>query len=210
MSTGRPVPLAGLDNLPGSNSYVSTGFAFAMVVIFTFGIQFLRARVPFVDKKAMNIIRAISVLTVSLPRSIIKPYTNVQSQAVICIYRLVTLSYHSTFLNVLPSPPYPLTNATSKATFYIFHALPELLIAGYIQTINLRAVFNTGPWGDWQGSDRRGGIPRLRQNGVFVDGVGVEAEKTPGQKKWNWPRWVLWLVGRSGAREEPTLVSQRV
>lgn len=61
------------------NSYVSTGFAFAMVVIFTFGIQYLRARVPFVDRKAMNIISAIAMLTVSLPRLTFQPSTNLYS-----------------------------------------------------------------------------------------------------------------------------------
>lgn len=116
-------------------------------------------------------------------------------QCVICVYRLSTLHYTSSFLNILPSPPYPLTNPAAKALFYVFHAAPELITALYIQTVNLRKVFNTGPYGDWQGSDRRGGIPRLRKDGVFVNGVGIESEESTG-KKWNWPRWMLWIVGK--------------
>ncbi|KAG8938226.1 hypothetical protein FRC00_000441, partial [Tulasnella sp. 408] len=97
---------------------------------------------------------------------------------IVPIYRLIVLHYTTSFLNVLPSTPplYPtdsLTTTASKATFYIFHALPELILAWTIQTLNLRAVFNTGPFGDWRGSDKKYGIPQLREKGVYVDGVGV-------------------------------------
>ncbi|KAG8894390.1 hypothetical protein FRB99_001309 [Tulasnella sp. 403] len=99
------------------------------------------------------------------------------------VFRLRTPS-----LNVLGTPPssplYPpdsLTTTPSKVTFYLFHCLPELIIATFIQHMNLRAVFNTGPFGDWRGTDRGSGIPQLRQNGVYVDGVGVPKKTTKRQ-----------------------------
>lgn len=98
------------------------------------------------------------------------------------MYRFVALAFRTNELLVIP--PYRLS-AALKATFYIFHALPELLIAWYIQTVNIRRVFNTSPWGDYQDvkKERKEGPPRLRQNGLIVDGVGVEPLKKEGKEK---------------------------
>lgn len=108
------------------------------------------------------------------------------------------MHYRTSFLNVLPSSPplYPdssLTSAGHKATFYIFHSLPEYLVALYIQTSNLRAIFNTGPFGDWRASDRRGGIPRLRKDGVYVDDVGIAPQ---GERPFKPPLWWVKLRGQ--------------
>ena len=56
-----------------------------------------------------------------------------------------------------------------------------------IQSVNLRKKLNTGPFGDWRASDRRGGIPRLRKDGVEKDEVGVAQV---GPTPWKAPRWV--------------------
>ncbi|KAG8888019.1 hypothetical protein FRB99_004176 [Tulasnella sp. 403] len=120
-----------------------------------------------------------------------QPNTNSnRPQAIVPIYRLTVLHHRTTSLNVLGTPPssplYPpdsLTTTPSKVTFYLFHCLPELIIATYIQSMNLRAVFNTGPFGDWGLMDKGFGIPQLRQNGVYVDGVGVPKKKKTTKRR---------------------------
>jgi len=113
--------------------------------------------------------------------------------AIVPIYRLTVLHYTIPTLNALGSsattlyPAGSLTSRPAKAVFYVLHALPELIAACMIQSVNLRKKLNTGPFGDWRASDRRGGIPRLRKDGVEVDGVGVAQV---GPTPWKPPRWV--------------------
>lgn len=151
--------------------YASTATALFLFLAWLVVLLSIRRRIQWLDRRAIDWICFILGFSCIVP-----------------IYRLVVLHYTTSFLNVLPSTPplYPsdsLTTPASKATFYIFHSLPELILAWTIQTLNLRAVFNTGPFGDWRGSDKKSGIVRLREKGVYVEGVGVpkeEAKKDQG------------------------------
>ncbi|KAG9049571.1 hypothetical protein FS837_009909 [Tulasnella sp. UAMH 9824] len=141
--------------------YASSATALFFFVTYLAVLLTIRRRIQWLDRRAIDWVCFILVGSCIVP-----------------IYRLAVLHYTTSFLNVLPSTPplYPtdsLTTTASKATFYIFHALPELILAWTIQTLNLRAVFNTGPFGDWRGSDKKYGIVQLREKGVYVDGVGV-------------------------------------
>lgn len=128
------------------------------------------------------------------------------SKSVIPLYRLIALSSTSSFFNILPEPPYPLTSAGAKALFYIFHVLPEIVVAWFIQSANVRALFNTGPWGDSQNIKSKGPPPRLRVEGVVVDGVGVENEKDGVEDEscrwrrlWKWrPDWRMGVKEAEG------------
>lgn len=141
--------------------YASASTALFFFVAYLVALLAIRRRIQWLDRRAIDWVCFILAVSCIVP-----------------IYRLVVLHYTTSFLNILPSTPplYPsssLTTTTSKATFYIFHSLPELILAWTIQTLNLRKVFNTGPFGDWRGSDRKYGIVQLREKGVYVDGVGV-------------------------------------
>lgn len=95
----------------------------------------------------------------------------------------------TSIVNTLPLPPSPLyppnslTSTASKVTFYLFQSLPELILAYFIQSANLRRICNTNPHGDWPVSDKDG-VLRLREGGVIVDGVGVGEDPTPPKAKW--------------------------
>jgi len=105
---------------------------------------------------------------------------------IVPIYRL-TVMYNRT--PYLPGPGQipdtstysSLTTRGSKIFFYAFHTVPELAVTVTLQSINVRRMFNTGSFGDWRWSDKRG-IPRLRENGVHVDGVGIEMKKGKGKR----------------------------
>ncbi|KAG8898635.1 hypothetical protein FRB99_007245 [Tulasnella sp. 403] len=152
--------------------YLSSGAAVVLIVAFVVILRYVQPRIRYLDRRAVDIVCCICAFTAIVP-----------------IYRLTILHHRTTSLNVLGTPPssplYPpdsLTTTPSKVTFYLFHCLPELIIATYIQSMNLRAVFNTGPFGDWGLMDKGFGIPQLRQNGVYVDGVGVP-KKTTGRRE---------------------------
>ncbi|KAG8939603.1 hypothetical protein FRC04_006119 [Tulasnella sp. 424] len=141
--------------------YVSASAALFLFVFYIVVLRYIRNRIEWLDKRAVDCTCGILSLA-----------------SVVAIYRLTVLHNRTSVLNVLPStpplyPPGSLTTTASKATFYIFHALPELIIAWFILSLNLRALFNTGPFGDWRGSDERVGTVRLREKGVYLDGVGV-------------------------------------
>jgi hypothetical protein len=51
------------------------------------------------------------------------------------------------------SAPSPLNTPLSKASFYIFHVLPEWLASLILFGINIRKTFGTGLVGDWRASD---------------------------------------------------------
>ncbi|KAG9018178.1 hypothetical protein FRB90_012022 [Tulasnella sp. 427] len=172
--------IVGYSKMPGSGEhqdqadqlyrlrYASTAAALFLFIAWFVVLQTIRRRIQWLDRRAIDWVCFILAFNCIVP-----------------IYRLVVMHYTTTFLNVLPSsdPLYPsssLTTSASKATFYIFHSLPELVLAWTIQSMNMRAVFNTGPFGDWRGSDKAPGAPQLRQNGLYIDGVGV-----PKQTNWS-------------------------
>ncbi|KAG8913856.1 hypothetical protein FRC00_001443 [Tulasnella sp. 408] len=170
--------------------YVSSAAALFLFYFFFILLRYVRNRVEWLDRRAVDCTCAILSLA-----------------SVVAIYRLSVIHNTTSVLNVLPStpplyPPGSLTTTASKATFYIFHALPELIIAWAIQCLNIRSIYNTGPWGDWQGTDDRGGIARLRQNGVYVDGVGVQGPV-------NWGPIGNWINKRREAKAAKSLETDR-
>jgi hypothetical protein len=68
---------------------------------------------------------------------------------VIGIYRLSVMGLKTTSL----TSPSPLDTPRSKATFYIFHVLPEWLASLILFGYNIRETFGTGLLGDWRISD---------------------------------------------------------
>lgn len=139
--------------------YVCDTTALTTILAFVGGLIYVRPILKYLDKSALD---AIIKLSLTL--------------AVIPLYRLSVLHYTSPSLLVAPAPPYPpgsLTSTSAKVLFYIFHAFPELLVVYYVHCVNLRAKFNTGPYGDWYQDDAKYGIPQLREEGVIVETVGV-------------------------------------
>jgi len=92
------------------------------------------------------------------------------------LYRMGIMHNTTPYLTPIPGttnyPAGSLTSHSEKALFYIFHALPEYIASSLLLSVNLRKLFNTGPFGDWRGSDARG-LPRTRKDGIVV-------EATPG------------------------------
>ena len=62
------------------------------------------------------------------------------------VYRLSVMGLKTTSL----SAPSPLNTPGSKATFYVFHVLPEWLASVIIFVVNIRKTFGTGLVGDWR------------------------------------------------------------
>ena len=79
------------------------------------------------------------------------------------------------------SVPSSLSSPASKAAFYIFHLLPEVVVTFMLHVTDVRATFNINAWGDHAFSDKKG-VPRLLERGQVVDGVGVGSTKYPGSK----------------------------
>ncbi|KAG9050176.1 hypothetical protein FS837_007290 [Tulasnella sp. UAMH 9824] len=141
--------------------------ALATIVAFIGGLLYVRPRLKYLDKPALDAIIKLSITLAVTP-----------------IYRISVLHYTSPSLLVQPAPPYPpgsLTSTSAKIIFYIFHAFPEVLVVYYVHCINIRAKFNTGPYGDWYQADAKYGIPQLREEGVIVHGVGVPPVGEPGK-----------------------------
>ncbi|KAG8944621.1 hypothetical protein FRC04_001661 [Tulasnella sp. 424] len=158
--------------------YVFDSVALFTILCFAGGLVYLRPRLEFVDQSALG---AIVKLSLNL--------------AIIPIYRLSVLHHSAPSLTFAPIPPYPpgsLTATPAKVLFYIFHALPEVLAVYYIHCTNIRAKFNTGPYGDWSQDDARHGIPQLREDGVIVDGVGVPPVGQPQKPGLRW--WLRFLL----------------
>lgn len=61
-------------------------------------------------------------------------------------YRISVMWIRTTSL----TDPSPIDTPTSKALFYIFHALPEWLACVILFGYNIRETFGTGLLGDWR------------------------------------------------------------
>ncbi|KAG8944620.1 hypothetical protein FRC04_001660 [Tulasnella sp. 424] len=169
--------------------YVFDSVALITILGFAGGLVYLRPRLEFVDTSALD---AIVKLSLTL--------------AIIPTYRLNVLNRSSPTLDFAPIPPYPpgsLTATPAKVIFYIFHALPEALVISYILCTNIRAKFNTGPYGDWFQDDAKHGIPQLREDGVVVEGVGVPPVGQPQKPtlRW-WLRFFLFWESRPSRNME--------
>lgn len=70
-------------------------------------------------------------------------------QIIPAIYRLIIM-YHTT-TSLISMSPSSLNTVTAKATFYIFHMIPEWMAVALLLGFNVREMFGTGAFGDWRG-----------------------------------------------------------
>lgn len=66
-------------------------------------------------------------------------------KSIIGIYRLIVMHCQTTALESMAACS--LNSDGSKATFYTFHILPELIAIILILSVNVRQMFGTGPFG---------------------------------------------------------------
>ncbi|KDQ64161.1 hypothetical protein JAAARDRAFT_187527 [Jaapia argillacea MUCL 33604] len=71
---------------------------------------------------------------------------------IVPLYRLTLIHYTTSSLTA-SSPFSTLNTSGGKATFYIFHMMPEVIVATCISVLNIRDIFGTGFWGDWRSED---------------------------------------------------------
>jgi hypothetical protein len=109
--------------------YVSA--ALIVLVELTILVQCVHALVlrPRVNKKALKLLVLLTILLMCPP-----------------IYRLCTM--HNTITSLLTRGPGSLSDSSAKATFYVFHVLPELIASLLYFGLNIRKMFNTGLAGD--------------------------------------------------------------
>lgn len=72
-------------------------------------------------------------------------------QSVVAIYRLAVMHNQTTSLTSLV--PSSLNTPAAKATFYVFHMLPEWISVALLFGFNIREMFDTGLWGNWRNAD---------------------------------------------------------
>ncbi|KAJ3529945.1 hypothetical protein NM688_g7782 [Phlebia brevispora] len=116
--------------------YVTTGLALAQVSTIQGLSIWGYLRVPR--------IRRSGVLTMALIAALLN---------IVSIYRLVVM--HNKTPSLTSTAPGSLNTATSKATFYVFHALPEWLAAAILLAVNVRERFGTGRFGDYRFTDKK-------------------------------------------------------
>ncbi|KAG9016765.1 hypothetical protein FRB90_002230 [Tulasnella sp. 427] len=161
----------GKANLFRNLRYACDVIPLAVTLLYMGGLYRVRSKVEFLDKSALDAIIKLGATLCIIP-----------------IYRLSVLHFTSSTLSIIPTTysSSTLSGHSDKAGFYLFHALPEILVVYYVHCTNIRARFNTTPHGDWQKNDLKDGIPRLRQEGVIVDGVGVPQEGPEKKRKKEW------------------------
>ncbi|CAA7260581.1 unnamed protein product [Cyclocybe aegerita] len=79
--------------------------------------------------------------------------------ATVAIYRLIVMRFKTTSIREFS----PLNSPGSKATFYVFHMLPEWLFGLIVFGGNSRQTFGTGRWGDWRSRDETEKEKALRE-----------------------------------------------
>ncbi|PCH41978.1 hypothetical protein WOLCODRAFT_152038 [Wolfiporia cocos MD-104 SS10] len=65
------------------------------------------------------------------------------------IYRLIVMRFQTD--SIVSTAPGSLNSPGSKATFYIFHIVPELVVTTHLFSINVRELFQAGPLAEFQG-----------------------------------------------------------
>ncbi|KAJ3529946.1 hypothetical protein NM688_g7781 [Phlebia brevispora] len=116
--------------------YTTTGMAFIQILIFQGLSVWGYLRVPRISRSG------------ALTMAVLCALLNVVS-----IYRLVVM--HNKTPSLTSTGPGSLNSMTSKATFYIFHVLPEWLAATTLLAINVRQTFGTGMFGDYRLLDKK-------------------------------------------------------
>lgn len=77
--------------------------------------------------------------------------------------------------------PGSLTSRADKATFYIFHVLPEWLSIGLLFIFNTRREFSTGFIGDWRWRDEtpKELESRLKKEAIHREKLKLRKLETP-------------------------------
>jgi hypothetical protein len=70
---------------------------------------------------------------------------------------------HNRTTSLVSTAPGSQNTAVSKATFYTLHLLPEWIASAMLVGVNIREVFNTGPFGDYMWRDPPGKRRNLRR-----------------------------------------------
>lgn len=60
---------------------------------------------------------------------------------------------HNKTTSLTALSPSSLNTPVEKATFYVFHMLPEWISVALLLCFNVREMFDTGLWGDWRAVD---------------------------------------------------------
>lgn len=70
------------------------------------------------------------------------------TQAIPAIYRLSVM--YRTTTTLISISPSSLNTPAAKATFYVFHMMPEWISVSLLLGLNIREIFDTGMLGDWR------------------------------------------------------------
>lgn len=118
------------DNIVIFDRYATTGIALAATVVVQGLAAWAYVREPLVRRSALLFLVAVSALLI-----------------VPSVYRLDVMRFKTPSLTALG--PGTLNDPGSKATFYVFHIVPELFAVMLMFTVDVRGLCDAGPWGDW-------------------------------------------------------------
>ncbi|KAH9478576.1 hypothetical protein JR316_0009033 [Psilocybe cubensis] len=119
-------------NRTASLRFVSSGVTLGLCLLIMFTAVWSLKRFPKNSKRATGVVFSVSGL-----------------MAVVAVYRLSIMHFKTTSL----SDPNPLNDSAAKATFYIFHVLPEWVAITTLLIPNIRKLLGTGMWGDFRWRD---------------------------------------------------------
>ncbi|KAJ6501611.1 hypothetical protein C8R47DRAFT_970367 [Mycena vitilis] len=114
--------------------YASSAIGLVIVLVESFTLIWAQKSVPRIDHRAVRFLLTMTTLLTITP-----------------IYRLVVM--HSTTPNVSAPGHQSLNTQKDKATFYILHILPELLVCLMMCIFNVKEICQTGPHGDHRWRD---------------------------------------------------------
>lgn len=126
--------------------YATTGIALAATVVVQGLAAWAYVREPLVRRSALLFLIAVSALLI-----------------VPSVYRLNVMRFKTPSLTALG--PGTLNDPGSKATFYVFHIVPELLAAMLMFVVDVRGLCDAGPWGDWYQMNKKSKSAEERTEG---------------------------------------------
>ncbi|KDQ52527.1 hypothetical protein JAAARDRAFT_138486 [Jaapia argillacea MUCL 33604] len=114
--------------------YASSATGLFILLAMASTALYLRRKNPRIDQRATRLFTMLcSTLAIPL------------------IYRLCVM--HNRTTSLTSTSPSSLNTGSSKATFYVFHMIPELAVATFFLVGNVRKEFQTGAWGDYKRKD---------------------------------------------------------
>ncbi|KAF8893385.1 hypothetical protein BD779DRAFT_1435862 [Infundibulicybe gibba] len=114
--------------------YTSTSLALILLILTSTVSLWAYKNTPRINRKALKYLTMLPMLL-----------------AVPAIYRLVVMAQSTSSYE--SHEPGSQNSMADKSAFYIFHILPEWLASLALCSINVRDVFQTGPWGDTRWRD---------------------------------------------------------